>query len=290
LSSVGTNLQFGLGPERLKLEGEISQLKQTLADTQQRTAAKINELETRLELMALFIAVMGEAEKPLSSDKALRESIFQAQPAFVMSVDIRRSTELMLKATSPDAFSAFITMLCQGLMSIVKQQYGLVDKFTGDGILCFFLPGSFSGKDAGYRAIKAATDCHELFREIYDKSEEYFKTITLETGLGIGIDYGQVKVTTLGTLTVIGEPVVYACRFGSAKAGQTWLNRPAYTALRNQYGTLIDYTPEIAEIKNEGRIRAYNAVLKGEFAPDKPDWAKKLEAPKAATPAPEKKP
>jgi len=41
-------------------------------------------------------------------------------------------------------------------MNIVRKHFGVVDKFTGDGILCFF-PEFFCGLDAGYYALAPLT-------------------------------------------------------------------------------------------------------------------------------------
>jgi len=57
----------------------------------------------------------------------------------------------MLKARSPALFAGFMTQLCAALEVTIKEEYGVFDKFTGDGVLAFF-PEFFSGKDAGYHA------------------------------------------------------------------------------------------------------------------------------------------
>jgi hypothetical protein len=75
-------------------------------------------------------------------------------PHFVLSVDIRRSTELMLKARTAEKFAEFITGLSIELTTIVLNSFGVFDKLTGDGILAFF-PDFFSGPDAAYRVVAA---------------------------------------------------------------------------------------------------------------------------------------
>ena len=44
--------------------------------------------------------------------------------------------------------------LCEELKGLISDRFGIVDKFTGDGLLASF-PDFFSGPDAGYRAISA---------------------------------------------------------------------------------------------------------------------------------------
>jgi hypothetical protein len=115
---------------------------------------------------------------------------------FVFSIDIRRSTELMLKARSPEKFASFITKLCNRIINIIFDNYGIVDKFTGDGILAFF-PDFYSGEDAGYYVLDVAVRCHQAFNEIYKDFRSSFISVLKDIGLGIGIDYGEVHYRTL---------------------------------------------------------------------------------------------
>jgi class 3 adenylate cyclase len=138
-----------------------------------------------------------------------------------MSIDIRRSTELMLKARSPEEFASFITTLSTELMKIVMESYGVFDKFTGDGVLAFF-PEFYSGPEAASYAIATADKCHAAFARHYRTFRKSFTSVLTEIGLGIGIDYGSVHLVQLGRgLTVVGTAVVYACRLSGAPAGGT---------------------------------------------------------------------
>ena len=56
-----------------------------------------------------------------------------------MSIDIRRSTELMLKARTTELFAEFMAGLCEQLQGLIRDKFGIVDKFTGDGLLVSFL-------------------------------------------------------------------------------------------------------------------------------------------------------
>ena len=183
--------------------------------------------------------------------------------AVVVSIDIRRSTELMLKAKTPEMFSDFITKLSSSLAHIITENFGIFDKFTGDGILAFF-PKFYSGEQAILNAIKASEQCHKLFNLHYNANKKSFSVFITNIGLGIGIDYGNITlVNTSNELTVVGIPVVYACRMSSAKAGDTVLNIPAYEELGNVYGEEnINYDEVLIEIKNEGTALAYKVESK----------------------------
>jgi class 3 adenylate cyclase len=194
--------------------------------------------------------------------------------AFVMSVDIRRSTELMLRARSPQAFAQFLSSLALQLEFIIKDNYGVFDKCTGDGILAFF-PLFYSGRDAGISAVTAAIRCHDTFRRHYKQNRSSFSSVLTDVGLGIGVDYGKTHLLRIADgLTVVGVPVVYACRLGGAPAGKTYLNQPAYEQLCNTPRAAFLFTEEALEIKHEGSILAYSVEPSGsQIEPTIPEWA-----------------
>jgi len=95
-----------------------------------------------------------------------------------------------------------------------------------------------------------------------------------DIGLGIGVDYGECHlVQVAGGLTIVGAPVVYACRFGGAPAGKTYLNQPAYGAISKKHGGLVLLDETSIEIKHEGVLVAYTATLsRGDYKPAQPAW------------------
>ena len=227
--------------------------KETQLDNLRRISS---ELRRKQELDFLLSRVTTAAEKAILSTDALREKFFaeKEQPAFVLAIDIRRSTDLMLKARSPALFAAFMTELCAALEVAIKEEYGVFDKFTGDGVLAFF-PQFFSGKDAGYHAIAVAQKALSIFEECYRKNRASFTTILHDVNLTVGIDFGSVHlVQVAGGLTVVGVPVVYACRLSAGPAGTILLNQPAYEKISETYGNLCLISETTIEIKNEGGI------------------------------------
>jgi len=285
---------------RLLIPAELAELRHSLEEqrdaligalraeiTAKEKETKIRELEQILSalrekerLSFVLGRVSVEGQQALLQNEEFRKAFLEQREceAFVMSVDIRRSTELMLKARAPEEFATFITNLASGLMTIITDNYGVFDKFTGDGTLAFF-PDFYAGQDAGYYAVRAASEAHALFDDTYRRARSSFNSVLTDIGLGVGIDYGNVHlVQVAGGLTVVGGPVVYACRLSDAPPGKTYLNQPAYEAIVGRFGGFC-YLDEVQlEIKHEGRMLAYEVRLSPkEYDPDRPQWTEGIE-------------
>ena len=275
-----------------ELEKEISALRRQIQDQAQalddkksfaeESKGQVKELEQKLlelsqkqRLGFLLNCVDQNGQRALLQSENFQKLFLEQREclSLVISVDIRRSTELMLKARTPEAFAAFITTLCSDLMDIIKQSYGVIDKFTGDGVLGFF-PDFYSQQDMAYYAVSAADKCHAAFKRHYKDHRRSFKSILNDVGLGIGIDYGTVHLVQIaGGLTVVGEPVVYACRLSGAPAGVTLLNQPAYDEITDRFGKYCFTTERLLEIKHEGTILAYAVNLNGKsYSAAIPEW------------------
>lgn len=268
-----------------ELEDEIVKLKKEINEQLKakekidKLNDKIAELEKKQRLQHLLLRVNEKARKILLESDEFR-NLFDKEycDAVIMSVDIRRSTELMLKAREPKLFAKFITTLCLDLLaSTIMNNYGIFDKFTGDGILAFF-PTFYSGEDASYWALKAADECHKHFSKHYENNRASFNSILLDVGLGIGIDYGSTHMIQVQSgITVIGTPVVYACRLSGAKGGQTLLNQPAYEETSKKFGEYISFNETELEVKHEGKMLAYQATItKRNYQPKEPTWLTEL--------------
>jgi class 3 adenylate cyclase len=274
-----------LKKEIAKLRDEFTQKANALTAAEASKAQRENEVSELLELTEqlrkkedlrhLLDRVHPKAQKRLLDDEGFRGQLSAGEEcqAIVMSVDIRRSTELMLKAREPANFAEFITGLSEELFACVIGNNGVFDKFTGDGILAFF-PERFSGPDSAYFAIKTAAECHRVFNRIYKSSRRSFSSVLKGVGLGIGIDFGRVRLLKVAEgLTVVGSPVVYACRLSGAPAGRTYLNQPAVELIEDRYRSFCSIEERAIEIKHEGEIVAYDVTLNHvSFSPTPPEW------------------
>lgn len=236
---------------------------------------RLNRNKIRIQERRNFLRsrVHSGAYYALKSKKYIEKFFDQDILTFVMSIDIRKSTEMMLKVRKSEYFGWFLAMLCKDLEEIVKRNYGIFEKFTGDGILAFF-PEIFSGEHAGYYAARAASECHEAFSKRYKESHDMFDLVMIDVGLGIGIDFGKARLVAMAnSFAIIGTPVVYACRFGTAPAGNTYTNISAYVEMRNKFDGSIDFTAVEFSIKHIGSIMAYATTLAStDFIPSDPCW------------------
>ena len=58
-------------------------------------------------------------------------------------------------------------------------------------------------------------------------------------------------------LTVVGDPVVYACRMSAAPGGKTYLNQRAYEQISQQFGACCFFSETQIELKYEGSTTCY---------------------------------
>lgn len=271
-------------PSMAQLEESLARAGRELKDKEQATAdlkkeyARNYEEYRKHEILRLIrIRVGDEAQALLDTSEDFRKLFLHTEEcySFVLAVDIRKSTDLMLKARNPKQFAVFITKLCTDLQRSVLDNYGVFDKFTGDGILAFF-PDFYTGDDAGHFALAAAEACHQAFTKHYRDHRNCFSAVYKNAGLGIGLDFGLTSLIRewWAGFTVVGTPVVYACRLSAAEAGQTLLNQPAYEKLQSHRNHFCDCFEAGLEIKHEGALVAYQAKLKSDFLrPNKPDWS-----------------
>ena len=163
--------------------------------------------------------------------------------SIVLVADIRKSQDLMTYGPSPDFFRDKILEFTSQMRKIIKDNYGIFDKFTGDGFLCYFnshLCEGF-GKDYYKQLLKAT-------KEIMDFSDTFFKDWVKHirklppnsSGLTLGIDSGIVKFRDLDNhLFAIGDAIVWANRMSSAgKKGEVILNNIPYHKLTEKNKTL----------------------------------------------------
>ena len=250
-------------------EYEYSELEQKVKEIQETTF----ELQKSKELVFLTCKVNAKAANLLLEENSDLLKLFldnESKKSCVISIDIRRSTELMLKASSHDNYAKFISGLSEKLKNIVVNNYGVFDKFTGDGILAYF-PDFYSGEDSIVKCILTAQECHRAFDEYYTANRNLFNVV-IKTGLGIGIDYGDTKLVRINNdQTIVGTPVVYACRLSNAPYGRTFINQKVFDNVKSKKLEIELKETEI-DLKNEGIGIVYELISIKDNKIEKPSW------------------
>jgi class 3 adenylate cyclase len=285
--SLKSEREQQLEQEIAKLKRDFNEQRQALENQTKEGAAKkeaieklkatIADLEAKEALKFVLDRIHDDAKQIFLESQEFQQEFLSSKQcdAYLMAVDLRRSTELMLKSKRPELFAEFITLLCDGLRAIILEEQGVFDKFTGDGILAFF-PDFYTGRDAGYRVVVAADKCHRIFAEHYRKCRSSFLAVLKDVGLCVGIDFGKINLVRVGQeLAVVGTPVVYACRMADGPAGRTLLNQPAHEQIFEKFSAYCSFQETEIEMKHEGvhlgHIVKVNEKL---YAPSAPAWHK----------------
>lgn len=161
----------------------------------------------------------------------------------VLIADIRKSQDLMTYGPDADFFRDKILEFTTEMRRIIKNHYGVFDKFTGDGFLCYFnshLCERF-GVDYYEQVVKS---CNEImqFSEAFFK--DWVKNIRKlppnSSGLTIGIDSGIVKFRDLDNhLFAIGDSIIWANRMSSSgEKGEIILNNIPYHQIKEKCSKL----------------------------------------------------
>lgn len=186
--------------------------------------------------------------------------------SIVMVADIRKSQDLMTYGPSADFFRDKILEFTTQMRKIIKDNYGIFDKFTGDGFLCYFnssLCEHFK-KDYYTQMIKA---CKEILNFSDTFFQEWVKQIRKlppnSSGLTIGVDSGIIKFRDLDNhLFAIGDAIVWANRMSSAgKKGEIIFNNIPYHKTKDGFKNIDFETIENITKGGEG-FTAYKATIK----------------------------
>ncbi len=236
LGSHGFEQYLHNDTEIIRLKKELLSISRKLKKTKDASSElqfRYNGLRTKLKQKEKYKLVGGRVHEnaidALEENSDLLNSFSSKSPTkmAILTIDIRKSTDLMLHSKKPQLYADFIMELSRLMISIVLENCGVFDKFTGDGILALF-PVFFSGEYAIQHAVKAAELCHKAFEKHYKEARASFVAVPAEACLGIGIDFGEALLTTVNDdLTAVGIPVVYACRLADCANGTTLLNEPA---------------------------------------------------------------
>lgn len=156
--------------------------------------------------------------------------------SIVIVADIRHSQDLMTYSPSPDLYEHYILKLSEQAQKIIKEEYGIFDRFTGDGFICYFnrYVSEKFGLDYYDSAITVCRKIREVAFSIISEWVSKIRKVPSEPiGLSIGIDTGKVSYSEKnGNLYAIGDACVWATRMCTAgSSGDIVVNNIPYQHL-----------------------------------------------------------
>jgi class 3 adenylate cyclase len=155
----------------------------------------------------------------LYDKRALRETLTsgKAVEMVVLALDIRKSTLLMKEAVDPKKFAATLNDFVSSSKQLIRENQGWFDKFTGDGLLAYWVYDGGHWEEASDRALKVAAGVRARFHNVVmDQFRTNSKSFPDGVGISCGIDAGPaIMGFVAGALTIIGSPVVGAVRMVS---------------------------------------------------------------------------
>ena len=163
--------------------------------------------------------------------------------AVILFADLRGFTR-MAEQLTPTQVVQLLNQYFSLLTGVTYRYKGVIFNMAGDSLLVGFgVP--FEQPDAADRAIKCA---HDMLAEFEALSSDWKETYGLETGLGIGINKGEVVAGNVGSpaymsFTIIGDAVNIASRLMQrARAGEMLLSDRVMDALKSS-GAQVDAVP-----------------------------------------------
>ncbi len=131
----------------------------------------------------------------------------------VLHIDLRQSTQLNLEQ-NPQTLAKLYSCFIRGTIKCAEYWGGKVRNIAGDRVMILFDP-----KDCFKNAVNAAILLHTFSKFIL---RHHFRTAIIECG--IGIDYGKMLATKVGTIRRGTETS------GGESKTLVWLGRPANVA------------------------------------------------------------
>ena len=178
--------------------------------------------------------------------------------ATVLFADVVHSMDIAA-AVGPERFREIMAELVDHAASVVKRYGGIVDKFTGDGIMAVF-GAPIAYEDHGARACLAAMGIQEQMAQI---ATGVASRDGIDLRLRIGLNSGQVIAGDIGSTslgyTTIGEHVGLAQRMESVAPPGGVMLSDSTARIVADVATLAE--PEMAHIKGAtGPVRAHRLL------------------------------
>jgi class 3 adenylate cyclase len=191
----------------------------------------------------------------------------------VLSVDIRKSTYYLENCDDPKNFEKLINEINKAILQCIKEYNGIPDKFTGDGFLIYFTE-DYSENDYCVHGLLCAQEIINKLIIVFERNEPNFLKFPFETGVGIGVDIGNVGLIKINNdATCLGNCIVNACRICSSSNNNILVNSFAYHKIKRKHPYFILNSSRIpSDYKNSVEIAVYNVIIDEKYNYSKPKW------------------
>lgn len=202
--------------------------------TAQQLALEVRRREQIREIFRRYIS--PKLADQILADPELQDSLFASTSiktnAAVMFADMRGFTTISEKLSAADVVQLLNEFFAL-LTDITFRYDGTVFNMAGDCLMAGFgVPVEQS--DSPERAVKTA---REMLREFDSLAKRWRERHGIDTGLGIGINVGEVVAGNIGSpsymsYTIVGDTVNIASRLGQrARAGEMLFSRAVKRSL-----------------------------------------------------------
>lgn len=198
-------------------------------------------------------------------EKAMEPSFIMRMSStdtLVLVADIRRSQDLITYGLSPDFYREQMIGFLDEVRKILRDNYGIYDRFTGDGFIAYFnqYVCEQEGRDYYEMTLDACEKIQSFSERYFDNWSNQIRNIPVEPiGLSLGIDSGVVSFKDIeGQFFAIGDACVWATRMCNAgKRGEVIFNNIPYHKIA-EYGK-EGFCNEIDSVtKNGESFKAYS--------------------------------
>ncbi len=167
-------------------------------------AQDFNQMVSQLREGRLYRDLLGHTTSPEVAarlreerEKGALELGAQTITAAILFADIRGFTALS-EGREPAYIIQMLNDYFQGIVTVIRQNHGIVNKFIGDAVLAFFgvLPEAQTPEESARDAILAALDILDYIRTVNLQRKAQGE---LPIRLGIGVNTGEIVAGILGS-------------------------------------------------------------------------------------------
>ena len=183
----------------------------------------------------------------------------------ILFADVRNFTAIS-ETKRPEEVVELLSEFFERMVEVVQRNRGMVDKFTGDGMMVIF-GAPVVDPEHEYHAVITAI---EMQRELQGLRRKWEAQGRSDFRVGIGINSGTAVVGNIGSLahmeyTAIGVTVNLASRLQDATKevnAEVLISKATYDAVRSQ----VDVRP-LGELQVKGRFQAVEVYRVNGFRP-----------------------